>query len=330
MHNRELRRVVPAIALVALAACSSGKLTAAVPDTTAAASVSTNASATEPAATASTRAAATSTTVIASPRAASGITSVTVDSTTAQYFVLYVKPDLNTPTEIPVAIVRGKAGTTTLTDGRSQLAKEHYRVATFSVDKPGDVDGDKIDDLTELADPVNLNPLNPAPKLDPRQGAVIISDVATFEKMSYQGNDVGRDSYLAGLEFMKFWITGANTDHPAVYFMNTNNFNAHPTFAREVGIPAGAGPAPGFMRGDIVFTPTAVAPDGSKGTYRFAFQPNDAYPFKEIALAYELLAANMPMLKNNLLYYPFPQSALPLYQKEKVLYEAYRVPVLLA
>ena len=40
------------------------------------------------------------------------------------------------------------------------------------------------------------------------------------------------------------------------------------------------------------------------------------------------LAANMPMLKDNLLYYPFPQSAFPLYQKEKALYDAYRVPVM--
>ncbi len=254
--------------------------------------------------------------------------SLQVPSTTAQYFVLYVKSSANA-TELPVAVVKGKAGTTTIADGRGPLPEANYRIATFSADKPGDVDGDGIDDLTELADPVNLNPLNPAPKMDARTGAVIISDVKTFANLSYQGNDVARDQYLAGLEFMKFWIVGTNTAHPAVYFMNTNTYKAHPEFASAVGIQSGRAPTAGTMRGDIVYNPDGTAPDGSKGTYRFAFQPNDAYSFKEIAIAYEALVSSMPMLKNNLSYYPFPQSALPLYQKEKALYDAYRVPVLL-
>ena len=257
------------------------------------------------------------------------MTAIEVQSTTSQYFVLFVKPDLKTALEVPVAIAKGKAGTTTITDGRTKLPDAHYRVATFSIDKPGDVDGDGVDDLTELADPVNANALNPAPKLEARTGAVIVSDVATFANLSYQGNNVARDDYLAGLEFMKFWIVGTNTAHPAVYFMNTNNYNAHPTFASAVGIAAGRGPAsPGSMRGDVVYNPNGIAPDGSKGTYRFAFQPSDAYSFKDIAIAYELLVSSMPMLTNNLLYYPFPQAALPLYQKEKALYDAYRVPAL--
>jgi hypothetical protein len=110
--------------------------------------------------------------------------------------------------------------------------------------------------------------------------------------------------------------------------MNTNTYKAHPQFASAVGIAAGRGSTPGTMRGDIVYNPEGVAPDGTKGTYRFAFQPNDAFSFKEIALAYEVLASSMPMLRNNLSYYPFPQSALPLYMREKALYDAYRVPVM--
>lgn len=259
-------------------------------------------------------------------RVANTMTSIVVASNTEQYFVLYVKPDLNAATEVPVAIAKGEANRTTLTDGRRALPDEHYRVATFSVRAPGDVDGDGIDDLTELADPLG-NPLNPAPKLDARAGAVIVPSVDVFADLSYQGNNVGRDTYLAGAEFMKFWIVGTNTAHPAVYFMNTNTYNAHPTFAAAVGIPGGRGPTAGNMRGDIVFEPDGVAPDGSKGTYRFAFQPNDAYSFPEIALAYELLVTSMPMLDDNLSYYPFPQSALPLYRKEQARYDAYRVPV---
>jgi hypothetical protein len=325
-----------ATALVIVAACSSsdGALVASSTATTTAATAATTAAtaattaATTRQATATTAATTATTATTAQATAAGGVTEIKVPSSTSQYFVLYVKPDLNAATEIPVAIVRGAAGTTTVTDGRRQLPTDHYRVATFTIDKPGDVDGDGVDDLTELADPVNANPLNPAPKLDAQTGAVIVSDTTTFANLSYQGDDVARDQYLAGLEFMKFWIVGTNTTHPAVYFMNTNTYNAHPPFASAVGIAAGRGPTPGAMRGDIVYNPDGIAPDGSKGTYRFAFQPNDAFAFTDIALAYELLASSMPMLDNNLLYYPFPQSALPLYQKEKALYDAYRVPVL--
>lgn len=328
--RRAASALAAAAALVLTAGCSSGDggaLAAAaattVPGTTPATPSTTVAAAP---ATTTTRSGGTGATGAAT--SAGPVTAIEVPSTAAQYFVLYVRPELSTATEIPVAVVKGRAGTTVVTDGRRQLPAAHYRVATFAVDAPGDVDGDGIDDLTELADPVNLNPLNPAPKLDARVGAVIVGDVKKFADLSYQGNDVARDQYLAGLEFMKFWIVGTNTAHPAVYFMNTNAYKAHPEFASAVGIVSGRGPTVGNMRGDIVFNPEGIAPDGSKGTYRFAFQPTDAYAFKDIAIAYELLMANMPVLHDNLRYYPFPQSALPLYQKEKALYDASRVPVL--
>lgn len=112
--------------------------------------------------------------------------------------------------------------------------------------------------------------------------------------MSHQGNDVARDAYLAGLEFVKFWIVGTNAAHSSVYFMNTERYRAHPQFASAVGIASGRAPTAGAMRGDIVYDTNATVPDGSKGLYRFAFQPNDAYSFAEIALAYELLSSRMP------------------------------------
>jgi hypothetical protein len=267
--------------------------------------------------------------VAATPAAsAGGITTVTVPSTVDQYFVLYIKPNPELPLEIPVSITKGKAGTTTLTDGRTQLPKDRYRVATFQVSSPGDVDGDGIDDVTEMADPIGMNALNPAKAVKATDGAVIIPDRATYEAMSYQGNDVSRDAYLAGQEFMKFWIVNANTDHPAVYFMNTNTYRAHPMFASVAGLPGGRGQ--GTMRGDVVWDPTAIGADGKAGVYRFAFQENDALPFADVSLAFELLTASMPFLTNNLMYFPLPQAAMPFYlSKEKPLYDASRVPVLL-
>lgn len=250
-------------------------------------------------------------------------------TTTEQYVVLYLKPDVNGTREIPVAIALGQAGTTVLTDGRAQLPAEHYRVDTRSVAEPGDVDGDGIDDLTELKNPPTMNPLNAAKAIDLVNGTTIIPDAATFSELSYQGPEVAIDRHLVDLEFVKFYLVDVNTDQPKVYFMNTVTHRAHFRFAGAVGIPGGRGPNPGQMRGEIVHHANVPAPDGTLGVYRFEFEPNDSYSFAEVQLGYELLASSMPFLTDNLVYYPMPQAALPLYRKEKALFDAYRVPILL-
>ena len=75
-----------------------------------------------------------------------------VASTTADYFVLYVKHDVDgTEVELPVLVKLGGAGTTTLAGDVAALPKERYRVEKYLVADPADVDGDCIDDITELA-----------------------------------------------------------------------------------------------------------------------------------------------------------------------------------
>ena len=275
---------------------------------------------------ASTRATATTT-----PRSLPAPTEtwIEVDSTPDQYFVLYLRPDLNAATEVPVAMMRGQAGKTTLTDGRTQLPSAHYRVPTFSVNQPGDADGDRIDDITELNARSTMNPLNPARSISFNDGTVMIPDHATFEALSYQGKEVAIDNHLTDLEFVKFYLLDVNTDRPSVYFMNTVTHRAHMRFAGAVGIPAGRGLQSGQMRGEIVYYRNVRAPDGTLGVYRFEFEPNDSYSFPAVRLGYELLASSMPFLTNNLLYYPMPQAALPLYQRERAQYDAYRMRVVL-
>ncbi len=95
------------------------------------------------------------------------------------------------------------------------------------------------------------------------------------------------------------------------------------------GSENGGGAIPGQMRGEIIYHPFLTAPSGGAGVYRFEFEPNDAYSFETVEMAYELLAANMLVLENNLMYYPMPNAALPRYLDEKALYDASRVPILL-
>ena len=56
---------------------------------------------------------------------------IEVVSTTAEYFVLYVKHDVDgAEVELPVLVKLGQAGTTTLVENVAALPKERYRVMT--------------------------------------------------------------------------------------------------------------------------------------------------------------------------------------------------------
>ena len=252
-----------------------------------------------------------------------------VDSTTGEYFVLYVRPALDSEREFPVSVTLGEDGTTTLTEQLSPLPKEHYRVEKFLIADPADIDNDCIDDITELGDPVRMNPLNPARAVPFHDGAVAIPDRETFEALSYKGRDVPYHRHLQDLEFVKFYIIGVFTDNMGVYFMNTETHRIHPDFGYAIDLYDDPLWRQGYMGGEIIYHPNVVAPDGSLGVYRYQFQPMDVYPFGNVVSSYEALAASMPLLDNNLAYYPMPRRALPLYHRERALYDDSRINVVL-
>ena len=260
-----------------------------------------------------------------------GSVPVVVESTVEKYYVLYVMHQLNgeTAVEIPVSVTLGQAGTTTLTEQLSALPAERYRVDEFLIAEPGDLDGDCIDDIAELGDPAGMNPLNPAPAVEPVDGVVAIPDRETFEALSYQGSRVVIDTHLRGLEYVKFYLFLMDTDRPVVYFMNTETHRAHSWFGWVIDLWHKPLWLQGEMRGEIVYHPNVVAPDGSLGVYRFEFEPQDAYSFEAVAYGYEVLAASMPLLDDNFAYYPMPARALPLYHEERALFDDSRVNVLL-
>ncbi len=260
-----------------------------------------------------------------------GSVPVAVESTVEKYYVLYVMHQLNgeTAVEIPVSVTLGQAGTTTLTEQLSALPAERYRVDEFLIAEPGDLDGDCVDDIAELGDPAGMNPLNPAPPVEFVDGVVAIPDRETFEALSYQGRRVVVDAHLRGLEFVKFYLFRMDTDRPVVYFMNTETHRAHSWFGNVIGLWHNPLWLQGAMKGEIVYHPNVVAPDGSLGVYRFEFEPQDAYSFEAVAYGYEVLAASMPLLDDNFAYYPMPARALPLYHEERALFDDSRVNVLL-
>lgn len=162
------------------------------------------------------------------------------------------------------------------------------------------------------------------PKIEPEDlkfemGVARILDRAAFEKLSYKGPDVMRDSYLANLEFVKFIITDAYEDNADVYFMNTKNYRAHPPYMGMVGISS-------RVRGALTYLPRIEAPDGSPGLYTMDFQPNDSFSFEQMKFVYDILIKEAPVLKGKLSFHPL-RGNLGKYESEKELYEKAGLPV---
>ena len=204
---------------------------------------------------------------------------IVVTSTTANYFVLYVSHELNADTtvELPVLVKRGEAGTTALSENVEALPKERYLVEKYLIADPADVDGDCIDDITELGNPVGMNPLNPAPAIALSDGAVAIPDEETFTTLSTVF--AARGGGGGSTRVLKFVVVDADADRPLVYFMNTSKHLSHFPFLEAVGIEPGRG-----KRGSLTYHPELIAPDGSQGLYYFGVRRREC-PFSAVRSA---------------------------------------------
>ena len=255
---------------------------------------------------------------------------IVVTSTTADYFVLYVKHDVNgTEVELPVLVKLGESGTTTLAENVEALPKERYRVEKHLVADPADVDGDCTDDITELADPVGMNPVNPA-AIELSDGAVAVPDQETREMISTRSN---------ARRYLKFVLFDMDTDAPGVYFMNTETHPGHAAFLDLIGLEWNQD---GLITGQIIYHPELVAPDGSPGVYTFYWdsvrvgrreknEPDgswvyQSYHFSLVTRSYTVLAASMPLLDDNLAFY-IRNSDLPSLQTDLPLYRESRIPL---
>ncbi len=250
---------------------------------------------------------------------------IVVTSTTDEYFVLYVSHGADgEAVEYPVRVTQGQDGTTTLAENLSALPSESYRVEKYLTADPADVDGDCTDDITELNDPSGMNPVNAAAPVG--QAAVIISDHETFERLSDQrtGDDYYEEqegrTELGTVAYLKFVIDDIETDHPRVYFMNISQGAHHRNFVNAAGLEWNE-----LVRGEMVYQPNLLASDGSQGVYTFFLSPYAyQHSFDTMNRAYTLLAANMPLLDNNIALHlrnyelPYSQDLLPLYRSSRI------------
>ena len=237
---------------------------------------------------------------------------IVVESTAADYFVLYASHDVDGETmEYPVRVVLGEDGVTTLSENVATLPVERYRVEKYSAANPADIDGDCTDDITELNDLGTMNPVNPADSIEPSLGALAVPDRETFEALSYADP--------RGTHFLKFVLVDqGRARRPGIYFLNTNRYSHHFDFLTFVRLDRRSA-----LRGAIIYDPDLVAPDGSSGAFRFVL-PRGSYSVSFLDRTYTMLAASMPLLDDNLALWiqnqmlKSVQAELPLYRASRM------------
>ena len=235
---------------------------------------------------------------------------IVVESTTSDYFVLYVQHDVDEDTsiEIPVLIEKGAADTTTLAENVEALPKERYRVEQYQIANPADIDGDCIDDMTELQNLGKKNPLNPAAAIALSDGAVAIPDRDAFETLAYS------ETYI------KFVLFDLNTSFPRIYFVNTKTHDHHREFLSAMGLQMNQD----MLVGKIFYGEDLVAPDDvSLGVYTYRL-PNSYFPISLVERSYTALAASMPLLRDNLAF-NLRNSTLSSFRPDLPLYSESRV-----
>ena len=243
---------------------------------------------------------------------------ITVDSTTADYFVLYVLHERDGEMlDQPVSVTLGEDGTSTLAENVAALPAERYRVEKYLSSEPADVDGDCTDDLTELASPSTMSPVNPAPAIEFTDGAVIAPDRGTLATLA---GSPGIDSSV-GFD-LKFTMYDLDTDRPSLYFINRDTYENHRDFVAEVDYKRDTA-----VDGGLKYVPELASPDGNLGSYVFTIEHwsiDAEHLFGVVARSYALLAASMPFIDNNLMFYipnhqvlPF-QSSLPMLRESRI------------
>lgn len=255
---------------------------------------------------------------------ANGQVQLEVSSSPAYYYILKVRHNVSAPFERSTSLTLGNPGTTVITEALSAYPIAHYQVLEYPIATPFDSDGDGVDDITEYNNRPIQSPLNAAAPLNDSDGFLNVDRFQTFNELSVTHNVVQWSEFLNGKKFVKYIIGDFYTSQPKIYFINTEAHELHSDFANAVGID---GIGDQVKKGQIIYHPTSISSNGTLGTFAFNYSNGHGDDFEVVQRTHELLAANMPMLQNNLSYY-ITENNEDEYEADELLYMTSRIPVL--
>ena len=222
-----------------------------------------------------------------------GQVQLSIQAEASKYYILHAQ---HSPTyNWAVSMTLGVNGTMSISGPGGAYPQGNYNITEHSISSPDDYDGDGIDDVTEFNNMPTDAPFNNAYSIAFEDGTTSIPDAQTFMDLATVQN-VGWAPFLDGQLYVKFGILDRDTPEPKVYFINSNTHIIHAYFWNAIDANVNGDDA----SGEIVFNPNTITPGGVIGTYSFNFSFGSAYNFEETQRTFELLAANMPFLQNNM------------------------------
>ena len=215
-----------------------------------------------------------------------------------KYYLLSTKHVPNTEYTTITSMTMGVDGTMIISEPLAAYPLENYTITEHSIADPDDTDGDGVDDVTEFNNMPTDAPLNHSSAIPFVDGTTSIDNAETFESLAVVTEEVFWAPFLNNQQFVKFGILDPDTENPRVYFINSNTHFIHADFFATVGFFGDDD-----ISGEIVYNPNEILPNGVIGSYSFNFSFGDAENFELTQRTFELLAANMPFLRNNLQHF---------------------------
>ncbi|MGB1295414.1 MAG: PEP/pyruvate-binding domain-containing protein [Flavobacteriales bacterium] len=253
-----------------------------------------------------------------------GIANLEVNSTSNDYFILKVKHHIDSNFNEVKAIELGKEGKTVISETVGAYPADHYKILKYNVNTPFDTDQDGKSDIVEFQNIPKQNPINSAFEINKFEGAITLDNFTNFKSLSVTEETVQWSEFLNGQVYLKYIITDFNSDEPKVFFINSNNYKLHGDFANKVGIDY---LGEHVKKGQIIYYPALVSPNGKLGTFAFNFSNGHGDDFTVTQRTHELLSANILFLQNNFTYFVTSLSEDE-YQRDSLLYLDSRIPLL--
>jgi len=251
-----------------------------------------------------------------------GQVEIEVESSEDKYYILNTTYNAQR-SPIPTSMTLGKDGKTVITEPLSRLGQEAYQVLEYDISNPTDTDGDNLDDIFEYNNMPKYGPINFAESIELIDGAISIDNLITYKALSVEGDDIWWAPFLNGREFVKFVIVNINSDNPEVYFINSETHYIHAEFIFSIGLDYYEDD---ITTGEIVYYPNVPSNNGTLGDFSFNFSFGFLPEFEKTQKTHELLAANMPFLKNNLSL--FVTESEEMFGFDESVYEGSRIPLL--
>jgi len=254
-----------------------------------------------------------------------GLVELEINSTTEHYYILKIKHSLEDDFEIVTSMTMGESNRTIITESIGNYPRAHYQVTEHLIESPADTDEDGIDDITEYENIPMQNPINAAPPVPTEDGLILVDSFTTFKGLSITQDLVRWSEFLNGKVYVKYIIVDFHTTSPKVYFINTDIHGLHKDFSDQVGIEHLGDQV---KKGQVIYHPSAISNSGKLGTFAFNYSNGHGQDFEVVQKTYELLAANMHFLKNNLSYLITERNEDE-YERDFSLFQTSRIPILL-